>query len=262
MTSPAQYGNELTASIYTRYQQSAASRLRYYQAQQNLQQLHQLNHSLRILDAAGGNGLNTAFLLNRGHTVTLFDADPNMLAQAREWLAGTDWQDRCRLVEGRLETIGTQLAGEDYDLILCHHVVEYLEDCQQVLGALKTLTAAGGDLSLITLNPVSEVMRGVIFRKDPALSHAKLNDMSYDAKWFGKARLYTFDQVVTWAEQGGWSLKDFRAIRVLADYLPEADLNAERERALLALEETLAGLEPYRRCGRYFQFGFSNRLAA
>ena len=247
---------ETTADIFARYQQSAAGRLRYELAQQNLAKLHDLSRPLQVLDAAGGNGVNTEFLLRQGHTVTLLDSDPEMLQQANQWLAELNLLERCQLVEGTLEGITDLLPAEQFDLILCHHVLEYTDDSLHILKALQIVAAPTGELSLITLNPVSEVIRAIVFRRDPALARSKLTDLSYDARWFGQATLYPLEQITAWAEQSGWSLQDFRAIRVLADYIPEAELTEAGERALVHLENELAGLEPYRRFGRYLQFCF------
>ena len=114
---------------------------------------------------------------------------------------------------------------------------------------------------MITLNPVSEVVRAIIFGQDPTLAHAKLTDFSYDARWFGQAMLYPLEQVIALAAASGWGLRDYRAIRVLSDYIPEAGVTADREAALLRMETELSGLEPYRRIGRYVQFCFAKRAA-
>jgi S-adenosylmethionine-dependent methyltransferase len=250
---------ETTAEIFAHYQQSAAGRLRYELAQQNLEDLHDLSRPLRVLDAAGGNGRNTEFLLRQGHTVTLFDSDPEMLQQAHQRLAELNLFERCQLVEGTLEGITELLPAEQFDLILCHHVLEYTDDSLHILKGLQEVAAPAGELSLITLNPVSEVIRAIVFRRDPALARSKLTDLSYDAKWFGQATLYPLDQIIAWAEQSGWSPRDFRAIRVLADYISEEELTEVREQEITLLEEELAGLEPYRRFGRYIQFCFKKR---
>lgn len=247
---------ETTAEIFARYQTSAAGRLRYELTQWNLERLHDLSRPLQVLDAAGGNGINTEFLLRQGHTVTLLDSDPEMLQQAYQWLAELNLLERCQLVEGTLEDVTDLWPAEQFDLILCHHVLEYTDDSLHILKALQTVAAPAGELSLITLNPVSEVIRAIVFRRDPALARSKLTDLSYDARWFGQATLYPLEQITAWAEESGWSLRDFRAIRVLADYIPEAELTSAREQELIRLEKELAGLEPYRRFGRYIQFCF------
>ena len=242
------------ASALSHYQDSLAGRLRYALARQNIEKMHSLSRPLNILDAAGGNGVNTEYFLRLGHSVTLFDSDPGMLEQARRRMDG--FLEKCRIVEGRLEGIVDLIPARKFDLVLCHHVVEYLQDGLRILKSLYELAAPAGELSLITLNPVSEVIRAVIFSQDPALANSRLTDTNYDARWFGQAKLYSLEQVIADAEDAGWRLRDFRAVRVFSDYFPEKEITAEREQELLGLEEKLSGLEPYRRVGRYAQFCF------
>lgn len=245
-----------TADAFAHYQKTVAGRLRYAQAQYNLRMTYDLSHPLRILDAAGGNGINTLFLAVLGHHVTLFESDQEMLGQAHQWLVNTDLLDRIQLVQGRLEDISRCLPWASFDLILCHHVIEYLDDYPSVLRTLHALAVPGGALDLVTLNPVSEVVRAIVFQRDPLLAESKLIDLNYDAKWFGQGRVYPFERVVADAERSGWSMQSFRAIRVFADYIAESEYDAEKEQTILQLEQRLSEIEPYRRFGRYFQFSF------
>ncbi len=247
---------ETTAEIFARYQASATGHLRYVLVQSNLGRLHRLDHPLEVLDAAGGNGLNAEWLLGLGHEVTLLDTDAAMMAQAQTRLKGGGLAGRCTFVRGRVEEAGRLLPARRYRLILLHHILEYLPDPLAALRALHGTAAEGGELSLVTLNPVSEVIRAVVFRRDPTAALAKLSDLSFDAKWFGQARLFGLDQISAWAERAGWALRDFRGIRVLADYIPEEAYDQRRKEGVLRLEEALAGIEPYRRMGRYLQFCF------
>src|SRR5229473_292471 len=183
--------NHITAVALARYQKSATGHMRYVLAQKNLLLLHAIDHPLRILDAAGGNGQNTRWLAGQGHSVTLLDSNPAMLDQAKQALADEGLLDRCQLVEGTIEKVAELLPHGQFDLVLCHHIIEYLNDPRQLLKELHKVTSAKGELSLITLNPVSEVIRANIFQKSPAVAHSKLTDLSYDAKWFGQAMLYS-----------------------------------------------------------------------
>ena len=247
---------KITADAFAHYQKTAASRLRYALAQYNLKMTYDLSHPLRVLDAAGGNGINTFFLAVLGHHVTLFDSDQEMLGQAHQWLMNSGLLNRAQLVQGRLEDISMCFPSALFDLILCHHVIEYLDDYPSVLRTLHALSVPGGALDLVTLNPVSEVIRAIVFQRDPVLAESKLTDLNYNARWFGQARVYPFEKVVADAQRSGWSMQSFRAIRVLADYIAENEYDADKEQAILQLEQRLSEIEPYRRFGRYFQFSF------
>ncbi len=244
------------AQVYLDYQRSESGQLRYRLAQRNMEKLHQLDVPKVILDAAGGNGFISEFLLRRGHTVTLFDSDVEMLKQSRQRLADADLLARCRLVEGNLDHLSLLFPADYFDLIVAHHILEYLPDVPAVIKSLYALAKKGGEFSLITLNPVSEVIRSIIFQQEPLTAQSKLTDLSFDSKWFGQATLYPMDQILIWATKAGWSLNDFRGIRILADYLPAASLTETKANDLIALEERVASLEPYRRFGRYLQFAF------
>jgi len=241
-----------TAEQFKRYQESPASHLRYEQAQRNLVELHDLKSPLRVLDAAGGNGLNTEFMLQRGHTVTLLDNDPEMLKQAKERIGPMGLLARCTLVDGTVEGVADQVPHNHFDLVICHHAIEYTKEAPAVLRAFGKVLRSGGELSLVTLNPVSEVIRAIVFKHDPELARSRVTDLRYDARWFGNAIMYTFEDVVRWGEEAGLKLRDYRAIRVLADLLGER-LTSANEESALKLELELAGREPYRRFGRYFQ---------
>ena len=246
------------AGAFARYQLSSASRLRYTLAELNLRDCHDLERPLIVLDAGGGNGLIAEFLLELGHQVTICDEDPEMLGQAEARLKARDLLARCRLVQVSLEKMAETLKGDVFDLILCHHVLEYIDDGLRLLHVFHRLCRQNGDLSLITLNPVSEVVRAIVFRQDPVEAARKLTDFSYDAKWFGRARLYPLQDITARAQRAGWHLKDFRGIRVLADYVSEA-VTQSREEELLRLEVLLASSDPYRRMGRYLQFAFTRQ---
>jgi S-adenosylmethionine-dependent methyltransferase len=247
---------ETTAAVFAGYQKSVTGRMRYVLAQHNMMRLHSLDRPLNILDAAGGNGINTQWLARQGHFVTLLDSDPAMLKQAEQELDKVGLLYRCQLVEGTLEKAPDLVPAGEFDLVLCHHVIEYLENPYQLFVAMHQVSREAGELSLITLNPVSETIRSVIFGRDPKVARSKLVEQSFDAKWFGQATLYSYDQLLGWGEQAGWRIVDFRSVRVLADYISDAEYDETKEQEAIRLEEDLSGLEPYRRIGRYLQFSF------
>jgi S-adenosylmethionine-dependent methyltransferase len=248
--------NQITAAVFAGYQKSVTGRMRYVLAQRNMMELHSLDRPLQILDAAGGNGINAQWLASQGHVVTLLDTDPAMLRQAEQQLEKVGLLNRCRIVEGALENAPDLLPAGHFDLVLCHHVIEYLNNPFQLFTAMHQVSSETAELSLITLNPVSETIRTIVFGRDPKLARSKLVDQSFDAKWFGQATLYNYDQIIAWGKESGWRLVDFRAVRVLADYISDAEYDQTKEQEAIRLEAELSGLEPYRRIGRYLQFCF------
>lgn len=252
---------ESVAATFARYQLTTSGHMRMALARKNMAVLHELRPPLRVLDAGGGNGVNMEWLVEQGHAVTLLDSDPEMLQQARQRSEQRKRPGHHELVLGDIEELPAGVGDQQFDLIVCHHVLEYLRDPRRAVADFRAVAVPGGELSLVTLNPVSEVIRAMVFARDPALARSRLTDLAYDAKWFGDARLYDLDQMLEWGAQTGWTLQGFRAIRVLADYIPEGEYSESTLRATIELEESLAGQEPFRRVGRYLQFCFKNEPA-
>src|SRR5262249_10511015 len=136
---------------------------------------------------------------------------------------------RIRDVEGGLEGIGALLPSQTVDLVVWHHALGDVADGVGVRKRVYPLASRDGQVSLITLNPVSEAVRAAVFQRDASAALSKLDDLRYDAKWFGNAHLYPLEDILARAADAGWTLRDFRGIRVLSDYVPDAEAAAQED---------------------------------
>lgn len=114
---------------------------------------------LRVLDAGCGPAPLGLDLAACGHEVTLLDADPRALdrafADAAARLAdgaGSLWR-----LDGSIEQLD---ARGWFDVVLCHHVVEFCDDPDAALRAATTALAPGGVLSIIVPNAAGMVLQG------------------------------------------------------------------------------------------------------
>jgi len=84
----------------------------------------------RVLDVGGGAGQQSIPLAGAGHEVTILDPSREMLAEARRRLGRerAAVRRRVRLVEGIGERASRILGTQQFDAVLCHGVVMYLED--------------------------------------------------------------------------------------------------------------------------------------
>lgn len=241
-----------TVEEFLKYQKTAASDLRYDLAKHNMLMMHNLTREPKLaLDAGCGNGIMSKWLLGMEYHVTSIDSDPAMIDAAGEKLEYWEKLDRCDLHEDNIEDV----IG-NYTLIICHHVIEYLKYPPRVFEVFRASALPDAELSLITINPASQVIRSIIFNRNPNQALRRLTDLSYDAKWFGKSQMYSPQQIIQWAADYRWQLTGLRGIRCLADYLPMFQSQSITADELLELEKALAPLEPYRSMARYLQFAF------
>jgi S-adenosylmethionine-dependent methyltransferase len=176
-----------------------------------------------------------------------------MIEDARARLSDR-FGDRVTFHVGNAEdTLPDWMTG--FDLVLMHHVIEYLPKPVTILRQLAERVKRGGELSLITLNPVSEVLRRIHFDASPQLAYERLTSCCYDAQWFGDARLYTDDELAAMLSDAGWHTFDQRGMRIFFDYTDETLSDDENYRqAMLKLEMTVSGERPYRDISRYRQW--------
>jgi demethylmenaquinone methyltransferase/2-methoxy-6-polyprenyl-1,4-benzoquinol methylase len=94
----------------------------------------------RVLDVATGTGAVALELVKRGHTVVGIDQSPEMLAVARERLAGVE------LHEGRAESL--PFADREFDALTFTYLLRYVEDPQATLRELARVVRPGGVVAM------------------------------------------------------------------------------------------------------------------
>src|SRR5215469_4308255 len=117
------------AEKYAAYLETPEGRLRLDLPLANLQEfLPQDTRSLRALDLGSGTGANAVRLARLGFHVTLLDVSLPMLdhAERAAWEAGV--RERVRLRHGDAAQLATLFEAGSFDLILCHNVLEFVDD--------------------------------------------------------------------------------------------------------------------------------------
>lgn len=142
-------------------QESPWRRLRYALTEANLlRHLPDLHHPgrhgagpLRVLDVAGGHGLDAVRLAALGHEVTVLDPAGAMLHRAMEHAEAMDVADRLHVVQAGAHDAPEVFGNSAFDLVLCHNLVQYVADPRAVLEAVLAPLRRGGVLSVLTPNP-------------------------------------------------------------------------------------------------------------
>ncbi len=230
------------------YAASPWGRIRYTLVERTLAALddHLGEAPWRVLDVGGGDGLDAAGLLARGHDVTVVDPAPALLEDAAA--AG------CGVVRGGLDDLGRVPGHGEADLVLCHFVLQYRPEGTHDLSALVAAARPGGLVSVIAPNPDGMVL-GTLVRDGPAEALEVLAAAG--------ARTVTFDAEVRklWADGVRTDLEGLGCVpvrqtggRVVNDLVADNDVKHDPEfyEQLLALEVALHDREPFRRVGQYW----------
>src|SRR5262249_45111973 len=124
------------AGKYAAYLQSPEGRLRLDLAFANLQEflpVQEANRSLCTLDLGCGTGAAARRLARLGFHVTLLDSSPAMLEIAQRGALDAGITDKITLRPGDAAKLGELFRSASFDLILCHNLLEYVDDPGAIL---------------------------------------------------------------------------------------------------------------------------------
>ncbi|MDQ3715945.1 MAG: methyltransferase domain-containing protein [Actinomycetota bacterium] len=196
---------------------------------------------LRVLDVGGGTGGFAVPLAQRGHTVTVVDPSPDALALLARRAQAVGVAGAVTGVQGDGDRLAEVVAAQSADLVLCHHVLEFVDEPVTAAAALATCVRTGGWVSLLAANQAAAVLaRAVGGRPEEALA---LLHGQPDA---ARHRRFDIDELHDLVVHAGLSVEQWHGVRVVADLLPPAEVAAEQSAAVRQLEAVLAQRSPYR----------------
>ena len=200
---------------------------------------------LMVLDVGGGTGGFAVPLAEAGHRVTVVDASPDALAALSRRAAEAGVAERITGVQGDGDRLAELVPLASADLILCHSLLEVVDDPAGVVAALAAALRPGGAASIVVANRAAAVLsRAMAGHLGAAV--AALTDPDGRAGAADKLRRrFDADGAVALLRAAGLVVEGIHGVRVLADLLPGAVADADPE-ALLAFELAAADRPPYR----------------
>lgn len=204
---------------------------------------------LRILDVGGGLGQLAIRLAQAGHRVVFNDLSPVMMQQARSRAreAGVD-VDIC-FEPGSYQDLLQRLEQSSFDLILCHAVLEWLEQPQYLVPALNQLITADGYLSLCFYNPAAKTYRNLIRGNFDVLNRQQ--PYQSDRGSLTPNHPCELTQVLEWLDAESLHIVRSSGVRVFHDYVVEKRGGHHNPEQVLEMELRFSDREPYKWLGRY-----------
>lgn len=209
------------------------------------EELRRRTGALSVVDIGGGTGGFAVPLAQLGHAVTVVDPSPDALATLARRAQAAEVGDRIRAVQGDVDTLLELVGPTSADLVLCHSLLEVVEDPQHSLTLLATVVRGDGALSLLVANRaaavVARALGGHLLDAQRALADA-------DGRWGdgdGTARRFDVDRLTSMVTAAGLEVQSVHGVRVVADLVPGAVADGASE-PLRTLELALSGRSPYR----------------
>lgn len=191
-----------------------------------------------IVDIGGGTGGFAVPLAELGHRVVVIDPNPDALATLGRRAADAGVTDLVTAVQGDVGDV-IDLVTEDGDLVLCHEVLEVLDDPAAALRAIGSILRPSGTLSLVVPGlHAAVVARAMAGHFQQAL--ALLEDPTGGAGQ-RSGRRFTPDEITSLLADAGLAPDAIHAARVFADLVPGALVDSQpgAVQALLELEQAV-----------------------
>jgi S-adenosylmethionine-dependent methyltransferase len=245
------------AAKYAAYLETPEGRLRLDLAFANLLEfLPQATQPLKALDLGGGTGANALRLARLGHHVTLLDSSSQMLDFAKRAVQEAGVTERITLKHGDATQLANLLPAESFDVILCHNILEYVDDPRAVLRmAARALRDSSGIISVLVRNQAGEVLKAAIKAGDLATAECNLTaEWANESLYGGKVRLFTAESLRTALLESSLAVTAERGVRIISDYLPSKVSRSDEYERILELERNLGKRPGFAAIARYLHF--------
>jgi S-adenosylmethionine-dependent methyltransferase len=210
---------------------------------------------LRALDIGGGTGGAAVRLAQIGLQVTLLDSSAEMLTIAEDAAREAGVSGRIALKHGDALELPNLFPTGAFDVVLCHNVLEFVEDPGAVLrAAARSLKDSSAILSVLVRNQLGEVLKAAIQAGNLAAAEDCLTaEWGYESLYGGSVRLFRSDSLQTMLKDAKLVTAAVRGVRVIADYLPQqVSRSAEYDR-IFKLERKLGCRPEFTAIARYMQ---------
>lgn len=195
-----------------------------------------------ILDVGGGTGGFAVPLAELGYSITVVDPSPDSLAALERRAAEAGVGDRITARQGDASDVGVLLGSASVVAVLCHSVLEVVDDPAVALRSLVDVLRPGGVVSVLVANRVAATLARVASGR---LGEAR-EMLSSDAGTGGPGdplrRRFTVEAIQTLVADAGLRALSVHGVRIFADSAPtallEGDVAAAEE--LVALEHAVA----------------------
>ena len=190
----------------------------------------------KILDFGSGLGLVSQFLGENNEVVAIEPEKEMLFAYPNHTY---------EKILGSLEQV-EKFESESFDIVLCHNVLEYIEEKnrENYLSELKRVLKQDGKLSIIKHNQVGKIMQAVVFSNDVDQALELLKGNEFRSVSFNSGTTYTIDKLL---EMSKMKLVKYQAIRTFYSLqMNEVKTKDNWLKKMTEMELAVCDLYPYK----------------
>ncbi|MFB7181405.1 methyltransferase [Streptomyces sp. NPDC056257] len=202
---------------------------------------------LDVLDTGGGTGKFAVPVARLGHRVTVVDPSPNALFGLERRVSEAGVADLVRGVQGDAQGLLDVVDRDAYDVVLCHGVLEYVDDPAEGVANAVAALRPGGTLSLLAAGLGGAVLARALAGHFTEARTALTDPAGRWGSGDPVPRRFTAEQLSELVGGSGLAVGAVHGVRIFADLVPGVLVDTEpgAVEALLRLEEAAAELPAF-----------------
>jgi S-adenosylmethionine-dependent methyltransferase len=202
---------------------------------------------VRVLDIGGGTGGFAVPLAELGYPVTVVDPSPDALAALERRAAETGTGSLVRGVQGDAGDVVDLVGAESVDAVLCHSVLEVVDDPADALASMSAVLRPGGIASILAANRVAAVVARVAAGRLAEARQLLADPSGTAGAGDPLRRRFGLVELESLVAASGLRPRRSHGIRVFADVAPTTllDIDPRAVEDLVALEHAAANDPAY-----------------
>lgn len=201
-----------------------------------------------VLDIGGGTGGLAVRVAEQGPRVRVVDPSPDALASLARRAAESGVGDRVLAHQGDLSSLDAVVEAGSADLVLCHGVLDMVDDPAAAIAQIRATLRPGGHLSLVVAQRHAAVIARAMAGHFVAAKALLEGESGAEPSGRGVRRRFTADEVTELLAASGFTVQGVQGVRIFADLVPGTvvDLEPGATQALAELEHAVAHRPEYR----------------
>ncbi len=195
--------------------------------------------SMKILDFGSGFGLTSDYLAKWNNVIAI---------EPSETMCGMRYKENnYNQINGDLSNLNIY-SEKSFDLILCHNVLEYVDEKDEYIKIFSNLLKSGGILSLVKHNRTGRIFQKAIHENDIKAAIKILNGEKSYAENFGEIKYYDNSQINIWINNYNYKIIEKYAIRTFFALNPDNSKKYDEEwfSDMFELEKKASILDEFR----------------
>jgi S-adenosylmethionine-dependent methyltransferase len=204
--------------------------------------------ALTALDVGGGSGVFAVPLAQMGLAVTVVDVSADALATLRRRAADAGVLGRVTAIQGDADLLAEVTHAAAYDLVLCHSLLEVVDDAAATTATIAAALRPGGCASILVANRAATVLSRALGGHLADAYRALTDPAGRYSDTDSVRRRLDLASLTALIESAGLVPEQLHGVGVVTDLVPGAVLDGVPGGAesLRELELIAAGLPPYR----------------